>query len=104
MKVHQSFPEYRDSEDDAAEADRPLISHGGFLTDQEAPYVAEAERLERFDSGERRYDIVKLPNIGGGIINSIINMSNSIIGAGRSLRSGLMEGLLDCRMLLIGRD
>ena len=50
----------------------------------EAPYVAEAERLERFDSGSdgRRYDIIKLPHIGGGIANSIINMSNSIIGAG----------------------
>ena len=50
----------------------------------EAPYVAEAERLERFEAeGDgRRYDIIKLPHIGGGIINSIINMSNSIIGAG----------------------
>jgi sodium-coupled neutral amino acid transporter 11 len=50
----------------------------------EAPYVAEAERLERYDSaGEgRRFDIIKLPHIGGGIINSIVNMSNSIIGAG----------------------
>lgn len=52
----------------------------------EAPHVAEAERLERFESANegRRYDIVKLPHIGGGIINSIINMSNSIIGAGVS--------------------
>ncbi len=64
--------------------DRPLISRGGLLTEMEAPYVAEAERLERFDSGGdgRRYDIIKLPHIGGGIINSIVNMSNSIIGAG----------------------
>ena len=61
----------------------------------EAPYVAEAERLERFDSaGEgRRYDIIKLPHIGGGIINSVINMSNSIIGAGIFQRYGLDEGL-----------
>jgi len=51
----------------------------------EAPGVAEAERLERFDSpgmDARRFDIIKLPHIGGGIVNSIINMSNSIIGAG----------------------
>jgi hypothetical protein len=48
----------------------------------EAPHVAEAERLGRFDLEGRRYDLIKLPNIGGGIINSIINMSNSIIGAG----------------------
>ena len=61
-----------------------MIARGaGLLTDLEAPYVAEAERLERFDSGERRYDIIKLPHIGGGIINSIVNMSNSIIGAGK---------------------
>ena len=54
------------------------------MTEMEAPYVAEAERLQRFDSnGEaRRFDIIKLPHIGGGIVNSIINMSNSIIGAG----------------------
>jgi hypothetical protein len=73
-----------------------LISHGGFLTDHEAPYVAEAERLERFESAglERRYDIVKLPHIGGGIINSIINMSNSIIGAGMLLSFRLMEGII----------
>jgi len=65
------------------EVDRPLMGRAGLLTEMEAPYVAEAERLERFDSnGERRYDIIKLPHIGGGIINSIINMSNSIIGAG----------------------
>jgi len=65
--------------------DRPLISSGALLTEMEAPYVAEAERLERLDSGSegRRYDIIKLPHIGGGIINSIINMSNSIIGAGK---------------------
>lgn len=51
--------------------------------------MAEAERLERFDSnGERRYDIIKLPHIGGGIINSIVNMSNSIIGAGMILFEG----------------
>jgi hypothetical protein len=52
----------------------------------EAPYVSEAERLERYDSGSegRRFDIIKLPHIGGGIINSIVNMSNSIIGAGTS--------------------
>ena len=68
------------------EIDRPLIARGGLLTELEAPYVAEAERLERFDSGERRYDIIKLPHIGGGIINSIINMSNSIIGAGKNPR------------------
>jgi solute carrier family 38 (sodium-coupled neutral amino acid transporter), member 11 len=64
--------------------DRPLISRGTLLTEMEAPYVAEAERLERMDSSTdaRRYDIIKLPHIGGGIINSIVNMSNSIIGAG----------------------
>jgi hypothetical protein len=64
-----------------------LISRGGLLTELEAPYVAEAERLERFDSGsgERRFDIIKLPHIGGGLVNSVVNMSNSIIGAGKSL-------------------
>jgi len=70
------------------EVDRPLITRGGLLTEMEAPYVAEAERLERYESssGEgRRYDIIKLPHIGGGIINSIVNMSNSIIGAGTAL-------------------
>jgi len=41
--IGHTFPEYRDSEDDVEEQDRPLISHGGFLTDHEAPYVAEAE-------------------------------------------------------------
>lgn len=79
------LPPYHDEDDDIPydETDRPLISRGGLLTEMEAPYVAEAERLERFDSnGERRYDIIKLPHIGGGIINSIVNMSNSIIGAG----------------------
>jgi len=62
------------------------MGRGGLLTDVEAPYVAEAERLERYESGSdaRRFDIIKLPNIGGGIINSVINMSNSIIGAGMS--------------------
>jgi hypothetical protein len=66
-----------------------LISRGGLLTELEAPYVAEAERLERFDSGsrERRFDIIKLPHIGGGIVNSVVNMSNSIIGAGMSVWS-----------------
>lgn len=79
----RQYPAYADDEDDLDEIDRPLISRpGGLLTELEAPYVAEAERLERFDSGERRYDIIKLPHIGGGIINSIVNMSNSIIGAG----------------------
>ena len=66
----------------------PLISRGGgggLLTELEAPYVSEAERLEAWESNSaRRFDIVKLPDIGGGIINSIINMSNSIIGAGAS--------------------
>ena len=60
--------------------------------------MAEAERLERFDSnGERRYDIIKLPHIGGGIINSIVNMSNSIIGAGMILfegDQGLIVGII----------
>jgi hypothetical protein len=63
----------------------------------EAPHVAEAERLERFDSGSegRRYDIIKLPHIGGGIINSIINMSNSIIGAGiQKRRVRLITGII----------
>ena len=86
-QTNQTFPSYRDEEEEDIldeEVDRPLISRGGLLTEMEAPYVAEAERLERFDSGSegRRYDIIKLPHIGGGIINSIINMSNSIIGAG----------------------
>jgi len=62
------------------------MGRGSLLTDVEAPGVAEAERLERYESGSdsRRFEIIKLPNIGGGIINSIINMSNSIIGAGMS--------------------
>jgi hypothetical protein len=83
-----NFPTFRDEEEEdiLAEADAPLMSsRGGFLTGMEAPGVAEAERLERFDSGtERRFDLIKLPHIGGGILNSIINMSNSIIGAGTS--------------------
>jgi len=77
---------YHDEDEDVLEddVDRPLIGRANLLTDQEAPYVAEAERLERLDSGSdtRRFDIIKLPHIGGGIINSIVNMSNSIIGAG----------------------
>jgi len=88
-QIQGQFQSYRDEEEDVLndEADRPLISRGGLLTEMEAPYVAEAERLERYESsGEgRRYDIIKLPNIGGGIINSIINMSNSIIGAGMAM-------------------
>jgi hypothetical protein len=105
-QVNHTFPEYRDSEDDVDQQDRPLISTGGLLTDREAPYVAEAERLERFESGEgRRYDIIKLPHIGGGIINSVINMSNSIIGAGMVFfLFGSWKGLLGCLMLLIARD
>jgi hypothetical protein len=87
------------------EVDRPLIGRGGLLTEMEAPYVAEAERLERFDSnGERRYDLVKLPHIGGGIINSIVNMSNSIIGAGTSVEDHLTQESSGYPMRLIGRD
>jgi hypothetical protein len=99
-QTNQTFPSYRDEEEEDIldeEVDRPLISRGGLLTEMEAPYVAEAERLERFDSGGdgRRYDIIKLPNIGGGIINSIINMSNSIIGAGiQEWRARLMVGII----------
>ena len=66
------------------------------MTEIEAPFVAEAERLERLGSMSdgRRYDIVKLPHIGGGIINSVINMSNSIIGAGRHIKDILVtEGI-----------
>lgn len=92
-QTHQAFPSYRDEEEEDIldeGVDRPLISRGGLLTELEAPYVAEAERLERFDSGSdgRRYDIIKLPHIGGGIVNSIINMSNSIIGAGITITVG----------------
>ena len=63
--------------------------------------MAEAERLERFDStvsadGGRRYDIIKLPHIGGGIVNSIVNMSNSIIGAGKFENEGVV-----CVLILV---
>jgi hypothetical protein len=96
-QTRQAFPSYRDEEEEDIldeAVDRPLISRGGLLTELEAPYVAEAERLERFDSGSdgRRYDIIKLPHIGGGIINSIINMSNSIIGAGITITVGEADG------------
>ena len=97
QQTHQAFPSYRDEEEEDIldeGVDRPLISRGGLLTELEAPYVAEAERLERFDSGSdgRRYDIIKLPHIGGGIVNSIINMSNSIIGAGIAITVGEADG------------
>jgi hypothetical protein len=72
------FPEYTDED-----VDTPLI-RATLLSEIEAPYVAEAERLERFDDGQ-----VKLPHIGGGILNSIVNMSNSIIGAGMDFKREL---------------
>lgn len=103
--MRQEFPSYRDEDeedilaDDGIVEDRPLIAHygrGGLLTEMEAPSVAEAERLERFESAVGgRFDIIKLPHIGGGILNSIVNMSNSIIGAGMFLLSSNVSGRRD---------
>ena len=53
------------------------------LTDQDAPFVTIATSLDdqrNEDNGD--FNVAKLPTSGGGILNSLLNMANSIIGAG----------------------